>query len=123
MGAATVQQMADRVAALMEERLSIRGKGLSAKLRKGGRLLPRKVREEAEFLAIAAERAQHPKLLLQMDQERLAAAYDHCVRHLGAIDTGARRRAALMGMASSIAFAIFATGLLVAGLLAWRGFL
>ena len=42
MAGASIQQMADRVAQLMEERLRLRGTGLEEKLRRGGRLLPRR---------------------------------------------------------------------------------
>ena len=74
MSAVTIQQMADRVAGLMEERLRIRGVGLAEKLRKGGRLLPRRVRVAAEFLAQAAAMAQNAKLLMQIDDGAVAGA-------------------------------------------------
>ena len=38
-----MQQMADRVAELMEARLRVKGEGLTAKLKRGGRFLPRRV--------------------------------------------------------------------------------
>ena len=60
MSAITVQQMADRVAGLMEDRLRVRGGGLAEKLKRGGRALPHKVRHEAEYLAKAAALAQIP---------------------------------------------------------------
>ncbi|MFA5537714.1 MAG: hypothetical protein WDA23_00780, partial [Gemmobacter sp.] len=69
MSAVTVQQMADRVAALMEERLRIRGRGLAEKVKRGGRALPRKVRREAEYLAEVADLAQHPKVQTMLDHE------------------------------------------------------
>ena len=85
MSAVTIQQMADRVAGLMEERLRVRGAGLTEKLRKGGRLLPRKVQAQAQILAQAATMAQNPKLLMQLDQGAVAQAYDVCVKHLGKV--------------------------------------
>jgi hypothetical protein len=111
MGAVTIQQMADRVAGLMEERLGVGGTGLSAKMRRGGRLLPRKVRAAAQRLADAAERAQNPKLLVQVDLGAVSADYDICVRHLGSL--GAKR--GLGGLILSAA-ATLALGLLVLGL-------
>lgn len=123
MGAVTIEQMANRVAGLMEERLHIRGKGLSEKLRRGGRALPRRVRSEAELLAASAVQAQNPRLLMQMDEARVAQAYDICVRHLGSIDAWGRRRALFMGVASSVAFSLFVVGALVLAVLAWRGFI
>ncbi len=123
MSAVTIQQMADRVAGLMDERLRARGNGLSEKLRKAGRLMPRKVRVAAESLAQAALMAQNPKLLRQIDESLVADAYDICVRHLGAIPAGYRRQSTIIGVASSIAFSLLAVAGLVAVVLYWRGFL
>ena len=123
MGAATIQQMADRVSGLIEEKFGIRGPDLGTRLRKAGGRLPAAVRTEARYLDAAAVQAHNPKLLLQIDDARVAAAYDTCVRHLGGIDPGARRRAMLMGLASSVAFSIFAVGVLTAAVLWWRGLL
>ncbi len=123
MSAITIQQMADRVAALMEERLRLRGAGLEAKLKKGRRMLPRKVRLAAERLSQAASMAQNPRLLLQIDQEAVAAAYDTCLRHLGGLDVAGRRMTALINIAASIAFSVLVVGVLLLAVLYWRGFL
>ncbi len=122
MSAITIQQMADRVAGLMEERLGVRGKGLEEKLRKGGRLLPRAVRAKATVLSTLATQAQNPKLLTQINIEDVARAYDTCVKHLGAINAGGRRTGMLLGMASSIAFSLLVVAVLVIGVLMWRGY-
>lgn len=123
MSAVTIQQMADRVAGLMEERLRVRGTGLAEKLRKSGRLLPRRVRVQAELLAQSAALAQNPKLMMQMDQAAVAQAYDVCVRHLGAVNAWERRKGAIMGVAASIAAAMLMIGGLVLVVLRWRGFI
>lgn len=123
MGAVTIQQMADRVAALMEERLRVKGRGLSEQLMRGGRRLPRRVRAAAETLATAAQMAQNPRLLLQVDEGRVAEAYDLCLKHLGAVNLHGRRIALLMGLARSIAISLLAVAALVIGVLMWRGYL
>lgn len=123
MSAISVQQMADRVAGLMEERLKVRGKGLADKLRRGGRLLPRKVRAEAQLLAEAAERAKVPKLMLQLDLERVSAAYDACLHYLRPLGRGARARGYLLTVAAGSGLAVVVTAGLVVTVLAWRGFL
>lgn len=115
--------MADRIAGLMEERLRVRGRGLGQKLQKGARLLPPKLRPQAEMLAQAAEFAQNPKLMRQIDLEKVAQAYDQCVRHLGAIDVARRRRSTALGILASIAFSLIAVAVLVLAALRWRGFL
>lgn len=123
MGAGTIQQMADRVASLMDERLGIGGDGLSAKLKKGGRLLPRKVRGAAERLARAAEMAKSPKLMMQLDMGEIAEAYDLCVRHLGTISRRERRIGALVGVLASVALGLLVLAVIVLAVLRWRGFL
>jgi hypothetical protein len=116
-----IQRMADRVAELMQQRLRIKGTGLAEKLRRGRRLLPRRVQAAAQALEEAAAMAQNPKLLLQVDQEAAAEAYDICLKHLGAVNRKARRRGAALNVAASVAFSILAVGVLVIALLVWRG--
>ena len=93
--------MADRVAELLEQRLRIRGNGLAAKLHKGGRLLPRRVRAAAEVLQASAAMAQNPKLLLQVDVEATAQAYDVCLKHLNGSSFKGRRKNAVLSVAAS----------------------
>ena len=123
MGAATIQQKADRVAALMAKQLHVRGTTLSDTLRKGAGKLPKAVRAEARFLETAAAQAQHPRLMVQIDDGRVAQAYVACLRFLNGVDRKARRRAMLAGMVSSIAFRLFVVGVLFLAVLYWRGFL
>ncbi len=123
MAGVTVEQMAGQVADLMEARLRIRGDGLAAKLRKGGRFLPRKVRREAEYLLSAQQQAGMPKLRNRIDQQRVASAYDACIRHLKPLGADRRRKAIVADMVFSFGTAILATIILVIVLLVWRGFL
>jgi hypothetical protein len=123
MGAATIQQMADRVAALLDERLGLHGGGLADRLRRGGRLLPRPVRAAAARLAEAAEMARNPRLLMQVDEARVAQDYDLCVRHLGAVDVAGRRRGVLLGIATSILTSLLVVALAALGFAYWRGLL
>ena len=123
MSATTVQQMADRVAALMEDRLRVRGKTLADKLRQGGRLLPRKVRREAEYLAEVAHLSHHPKVQTMLDEERIAEAYDVCVRHLREIGAKERLMARILGISASIAFGLLVLAGAFIAVLVWRGYL
>lgn len=122
MGVVTITQMADRVSALMQDRLGARGRTLQDKLRSAGRKLPRRVRDAAEGLAAAAEKAQNPKLLAQLDEELVAEAYDVCMRYLGGIGRAERRKAALSGIAASVAFSLLVVAAGVVGYLVWRGY-
>lgn len=123
MGAVAIQQMAERVADLLEQRLGIKGRDLATKLRRGGRALPRKVRTAADLLVDAAEKARHPKLLGQIDMGAVADAYDACVRHLTGIDPKDRRRNTLASMVSFVGFGIMFLAIGVLILLVWRGYL
>lgn len=118
-----IQQMADRVAQLLEERLGLGGRDLSAKLGRGRRLLPRKVRDGAELLATAAEQARNPKLVGQIDMGAVADAYDACIRHLTKIDPASRRRDTIAGMLGFVGYGLMFLILGIIALLAWRGFL
>lgn len=121
MSAVTITQMADRVSALIEERLGVRGRSLADKERRAGRRLPRRVREAVSVLAEAAEMAQVPKLQVRVDESRVAEAYDICLRHLGGLNRGERRKTVLVGMAASAAFGVLVVALLVIAVVYWRG--
>lgn len=123
MGYTTVQQMADRIAGLMETRLGVRGKGLPEKLRRGRGRLPRHVRREAEYLAEVAVLAQNPRAQMMLDDARIAEAYDVCLRHLNGIGAAERFRAMVLGITGSLALALLVVGGLVIGVLVWRGYL
>lgn len=122
MSAVTIQQMADRVAQLLEERLGLGGKGLAAKMKRAGRTLPRKVRDAGKLLAGAAQKAQNPKLLGQIDMGEVTEAYDVCLKHLIAIDPVGRRRDYFASFLGSVGFGILVLALAIAGFLAWRGY-
>ena len=121
MSAISIQQMADRVAALMRDKLGARGTGLEAALKSRGGALPRKVRRAADDLAAAATMAQNPKLLLQVDHGALAQNYDLCQRHLSGMKARAGWRSGLVTVAASIALSVLMVTVLVIVLLRWRG--
>jgi hypothetical protein len=123
MSSVAIQQMADRVAQLMGERLGISGRDLSAALSKGGRMLPRRVRESAQMLADAAEKAKNPKRLGQIDMGAVSDAYDACLKHLTAIDPNERRRSTVSGMVGFVGWGIFLLVIAIVAVLVWRGFL
>jgi len=123
MGAGSVQQMAERIAELMEERLGVRGNGLADKLRRGGRKLPARVRAEAELLAEAAAQADNPKLLARLDHARIARAYDQCLKHLRRARIWERRADAVLSLAGRLALIVIAVAALALGLAWWRGVL
>lgn len=121
MSAVAIQQMADRVAQLLEERLAAPGRDLQTKLRRVGGQLPRKVRDRAQFLAAAAVKARNPKLLGQIDMGEVAEAYDACVRHLSGIDVAKRRRGVVADMIGSVGIGVLVMAVALVAFLAWLG--
>jgi hypothetical protein len=123
MSSVAIQQMADRVGQLVEERLGIGGRDLAARLRRGGRMLPKRVRESAQLLADAAEKAKNPKLLVQIDMGAVSDAYDACIKHLMAIDPTERKRSVLSGMVGFVGGGVLVLAIGIIALLVWRGYL
>ena len=121
MSAVTIQQMADRVAGLMEQKLRVGGNGLAVKVRKAGRRLPKQVRVAAEALVQATDMAKSARLVHQIDEGLVAEAYDICLRHLGGVDVADRRRGVAVGIAASMAFSLLTVAGLVLFVVWWRG--
>ncbi len=118
----TIPEMASRIAALMERRLGISGPDLTAKLRRGGRRLPRRVRSAAATLADTAALAAHPKLAQRLDRAEVARAYAICAGYLSPLGRGSRAKGLALSILSTMAFAILVVGLAFVGYLVWRGF-
>ena len=121
MSIVTVQQMADRITALLGERLRVKGDTLEVRLARAGRRLPFKVREAGAVLAKATVMIRNPKLMSQVDDEMVAQAYDICVRHLTSINPAAARSGMVLDIAARIAFALLIVALLFVSVLYWRG--
>lgn len=116
-----LQARADRLAQLIEERLDIRGAGLQAKLGRGGRRLPRMVRNAGEQLLLAQRMAANPKLAPQIDHARLNAACDAAERVLKRIDPWERRTTILVNWLAGNAANIIVVAALALAAIAWRG--
>ena len=121
MSVVTIQQMADRVSALLAERLRVSGDGLEARLKRAGRRLPLKVREAGERLVQATVMIRNPKLVAQVDDATVALAYDICVRHLSTVNPMAARKGMILDIAARIAFAVLVVAVLFVAVLYWRG--
>ena len=121
MGAASIQQMADRVSGLMEERLRVAGSGLAAKMGKAGRSLPRQVRAAGERLARASMMAQNPRLVIQVDEAQVAEDYDTCLKHLLKVNVWDRRKGRLIGLTISVLGILVVVAALAGGFAYWRG--
>lgn len=111
----------DRIAALMEERLGIRGDGFEAKLARAGRLLPRRLRRAGALLAEARGLREHPRLARRVDPRRLRKAARAFERHLERVDAGRRRATARINWLAGNALNILIVLGLAVAVVAWRG--
>lgn len=122
MGAVTIQQMADRISELLEERLRIKGRDLADKMHRAGRRLPRKVRAAGRHLAAMDVQSHNPKLLLQIDEEAVEREYDICVKYLTALNRRDRRKGVALSLATSILLSLLGVLVLFLAILKWRGY-
>lgn len=122
MAEVTVEQLAQNIANEMEARMGIGGRGLAAKLHRGGRLMPRSVRTDATKIAEALPLVRHPKLIRQVDVARLEAAERRVLAWLKTVDPRKRRVDMALGMAGGVALSVLATGALVVAVIVWRGY-
>ena len=113
----------DRLAQLLEERLDVRGKGFDVKLRRAGRLLPRHLRMKGQLLVDATVRADHPRLLRQLDEAALDLAAADLERYLLSIDPWDRRKGIAVNVSAGLLFNLLVLALVVVGVLMWRGLL
>jgi hypothetical protein len=120
MSATTIQQMADRVAQLMQDRLHLKGRSLDEKLRRGGRQVPRRLRAPARFLADAADLAQNPRLAMQIDSAAVAEAYDRCIAALGGSGRAGRWMTWGLNRLATIVLSLMVLAALIVLVLRWR---
>jgi hypothetical protein len=112
---------ADALSAMLRHRLGVRGRGITSRLARAGRRLPRAERRAAREIAAAAPLMAHPKLARLTDTAQLDAAFDMLSAHLETIDPAERRRRAWLSVLAVIVvnLALLAAGLVA--LLKWQG--
>ncbi len=116
----TVREMADNIAGLMEKRLRIGGHGLPAKLKRAGRLLPRRRRRDAQAVADALPMAESARLAKRIDLARLQAAERRVTAYLKGVDPRQRRIDMALRILGGIALGLLAATALFVGVLVWQ---
>lgn len=118
-----INQLADRVAGLLSEKLGAKGRNLERRLAHSRRELPRRVRRSGDALVAAQKMGANPKLAMRVDSEDLAKCYASISRYLVEVDGAAVRSRKRFNMLAAVAAQfLMVVGLLVA-LLMWRGFI
>jgi len=109
--------------ALFETRLGIKAETLARALKKAGRRLPARQRQNGQRIAEALKRADHPRLAMQNDPRELARAHEELTTHLEAIDRREMQIRSALRLTATIAFNLIAVVAAVIVILRWRGFL
>lgn len=117
------ERQAQEIADLIGSRLGVRGRGLEEKVRRAGRLLPKRIRRDAAILVDAERVASHPRLARQIDAEVLHKAHRDCKRFLEQIDGSEQVVRMVLGLLTANAFNVLALFTLIVAVLVWRGFL
>ena len=102
----TPTEMTEKLAELMRERAGVRGRDLARQLKRAPRVLPRRLRRDAQVLLEAEKVGGNPRLSRTVDRDRAALAYANLLEYLESIDPADRRKNALIGWAASMAFNI-----------------
>lgn len=111
------------VADMMKERLGIRGKDLATKLRYTGRMMPKRIKQDARFLAEATRLATNPKLSRMINLDQVEAAHQTCMEFLETVDVADRRKGVVLGILGSLAMVFLVVTVLVLTVLVWRGYI
>jgi hypothetical protein len=109
------------VGRLLKVWLGLRGDDLAAQVRRGGRLLPRRVRAAAQRLAKAEAMLGAPKLARQLDTAALGRDAKLCIAHLAPLVQGRVRHGFWQRAASWAALLVVICGAVVYGLWWLRG--
>ncbi|MCX7301105.1 MAG: hypothetical protein NTX73_12175 [Rhodobacterales bacterium] len=103
------------VSTLLSEKLKVHEATLDRQVDKAGRMLPRKVRAEAIYLAHAASLAENPKLMRMIDLPKVDKAHLAVTTWLRTIDPLERRWTRALNFLAVIMFNI----LLIGGVVIW----
>ncbi len=108
-----VEDKTIELAQLLQERLGIRGKTFSVKVRRAGRLLPRFARRAGGEVAQAETMMAHPRLAALVDADRFNRASIILRDHLKDIDPKERRKTRALHLLASIVLNLALLGVAV----------
>ncbi len=106
---------------LMQEKLGVRGKTLSSRFNRAGRLLPKRIQKAGRVITDAQNTVAHPKLARLCDPKALNAAFSDVTSHLETIDPADRRRGKVLGVLGGMVFNLILLMGAIVALLLWQG--
>ena len=116
-----ISAKSEELCALLADKLSLRRGTLDQRLRRAGRRLPARIRQQGMLIAEAEAMAAHPRLARRIDHAALERAHAEVRAHLRGIDPADRRRGVILGMLGGLAFNILLFAALVLAFLRWQG--
>ncbi len=115
-----ISTRSEELCALLADKLSLKKGTLAQRIRRAGRRLPARIRDQAQIVAGAEAMSAHPKLALRIDRAEVDRAYTEVRDHLRMIDPSDRRRDALLGALGALAFNILLFVALLLAFLRWQ---
>ncbi len=112
----TINARAERVERGLNDAFGVKAKSLDKALRKTGRRLPKRLRDEAGLIVEAQGMGGNPKLMKRVDGVALDVAEAKLSAYLKSIDRAEARKTRLLSIAAAIAFNIL---LVVAAFIVW----
>ena len=89
---AEIAEKAENLRKAMHSQMRIRARSFAGAVRRAGRLLPRRLRRQADVIIQVQGVGGHPKLLRMIDRAAVDAAYADISAYLSAIDPADLRR-------------------------------
>lgn len=118
-----VDQLAQRIFALLGEQIGPRGKTLEARFRKLGRLVPKRARDPIRTLIEAQKMAENPNLAMRVDPDAVSVAYDQALDALKQLDAAAEKSRKRFNLAALISLQVILVTVVFVAVMRWRGFL
>lgn len=100
----------------MQSQLNVKGRSFATSVRRAGRMLPRRQRQQARVIIKAQELGGNPKLMRMVDHQAVNAAYNDIRVYLAGIDPADRRRAWWLNWAGLTMLRLLVVGV---GFLIW----
>lgn len=116
-----IGDQADVLSALLQDRLRFKARDLHHALQKAGRRVPRRLRVEGEYIALAQHMEQNPKLAKQIDLLRVEAGFRELKAFGESINPTDRMIGGILSVLGPMAFGLIAVFVVLIVVLRWRG--
>ena len=118
-----IDTRSERLREALETALGVKARTFDAALRKAGRRLPKRVRQQGAVVARAQAIDGHPKLRRTIDLDAVTRAEAEVLAYLKTVDRADLRRGRLLGLAGVIVFNLLVIVALFVGWMVWSGHL